>query len=261
MTGSLNPFKFQASELPPSLGPTDEARQYVKVRLAAAFRLLGALGLNMGVAGHLTVRDPVLQDHFWVNAFGQPYASMRPEDLTLVRHSGEVVQGRSINAAAFAIHAEIHRARPDVHCVVHGHPVYGTAWAALGRRLLPINQDVCAVSEDHVVFGEASGLVLELEEGRRIAEALSIRKAAILLNHGLLTVGQTVDEAVWWFILMERSCQIQLLAEAAGTAKVLPDEVAQGIAREIGTPAFGWFQCQPLIETHVAQLQSAGSAA
>ncbi|KTT27691.1 hypothetical protein NS331_01175 [Pseudacidovorax intermedius] len=255
MTGPANPFKFQASARPPVLGATEDARANAKVRLAAAFRLLGTLGLNTGVAGHLTVRDPVLPDHFWVNAFGRPYASMRPDDLTLVRHSGDVVHGRAINAAAFAIHAELHRARPDVHCVVHGHPVHGTAFAALGRRLLPINQDVCAVSEDHVVYGEPSGLVVELDEGRRIAEALATHKAAILLNHGLLTVGQTVDEAVWWFILMDRSCQIQLLAEAAGTPRVLPPDVARGIARQIGTAAFGWFQCQPLIGPYLAQLQ------
>jgi len=255
MTESVNPFKFQASRVPPPLGATEEARRYVKVRLAAAFRLLGALGLNTGVAGHLSVRDPMLSDHFWVNAFGLPYASMRPEDLTLVRHSGEVVQGGPINAAAFAIHAEIHRSRPDVHCVVHGHPPYGTAWAALGRCLLPINQDVCAVSEDHVLHGEGSGLVVGLDEGRRIAQSLGTHKLAILLNHGLLAVGQTVDEAVWWFVLTERSCQIQLLAEAAGVPKVLPADVARGIAEEIGTPVFGWFHCQPLIAPYVAQLQ------
>lgn len=255
MTESSNPFKFQASKTPPALGATQDARRHVKLRLAAAFRLLGAMGLNTGVAGHLSARDPVLADHFWVNAFGLPFASMQPEDLTLVCHAGEVVQGAPINAAAFAIHAEIHRARPDVHCVVHGHPPHGTAFAALGERLLPINQDVCALSEDHVVHDEATGLVVGLDEGQRIAQRLGTHKAAILLNHGLLTVGQTVDEAVWWFVLMERSCQIQLLAQAAGVPKVLPAAMARSIAREIGTPAFGWFQCQPLLAPYLEALR------
>ena len=254
MTQRTNPFKFQASQTPPALTADEASRAHVKRRLAAAFRLLAAQGLNTGVAGHLSARDPIWPDHFWVNAFGAPYATMQPEHLSLVHHAGSVVQGDPINAAAFAIHAEIHQARPDVHCVVHGHPVHGTAWSAIGRPLLPINQDACAITQDHVVYREQSGLVVMMNEGQRIAQSLSTHKAAILLNHGILTVGQTVDEAVWWFVLMERSCLIQLLAEAVGQPSVLSSETAHGIAREIGTPAFGWFQCQPLIAPHLAEL-------
>ncbi|MGA0525299.1 class II aldolase/adducin family protein, partial [Escherichia coli] len=69
--------------------------------------------------------------------------------------------------------------------------------------------------EDHALYDDFGGVVVELDEGQRIAQALGGNKAAILQNHGLLTVGKTVDEAAWWFITMERSCQVQLLAEAA----------------------------------------------
>ena len=68
------------------------------------------------------------------------------------------------------------------------------------------------------LFDDYTGVVLDIEEGKRIAHALGDNKAAILRNHGLLTVGHSVDEAAWWFITMERSCQAQLLAEAAGHA-------------------------------------------
>ena len=242
-----NPIPFRASAAPPVFEDRALHRQYVKRQLAAAFRLMAKLNLNMGVAGHVTARDPLLPDYFWVNPFGVPYCRMRPADLSLVRHDGVVIEGGAINAAAFAIHAEIHRVRADVACAAHGHPVYGTAWAALGRPLAPINQDVCAFFEDHVVFAEDMGLVVGMEEGRRIALALAGCKAAILRNHGLLTVGRTVDEALWWFVLMDRCCQVQLLAEAAGKPHVLPDAQARDIASQIGTPEFGWFQCQPLL--------------
>lgn len=252
----INPMQFGASSTPPLFNDVDAHRTHVKVHLAAGFRLFAKLGLNIGVAGHITARDPALPDHFWVNPFGVAYEAMRPQDLSLVRHDGTLVEGEPVNAAAFAIHSEIHRARPDVVCAAHGHPVHGTAWAALARPLDPIGQDVCAFFEDHVVFDEAMGLVLDLSEGARIASSLSDRKAAILRNHGLLTVGRTVDEALWWFVLMDRCCRMQLLAEAAGTPHHLPDEQARDIARQIGTPAFGWFQCQPLLKSILSGMKT-----
>ena len=99
----------------------------------------------------------------------------------------------------------------------------------------PITQDVCAFYDDHAVFDDYTGVVVDLEEGKRIAHALGDSKAAILRNHGLLTVGRSVDEAVWWFITMERSCQAQLLAEAAGTPVPIAPEMARLAAEQVGS--------------------------
>jgi ribulose-5-phosphate 4-epimerase/fuculose-1-phosphate aldolase len=244
---SDNPIEFRASRQPPTFDDAEDHRAHVKTRLAAGFRLLARFKLNLGVAGHISARDPIQPDHFWVNPFGVPFASMRPADLALVRHDGVIVHGDAVNGAAFAIHAEIHRARPEIMAAVHGHPLHGTAWAAQARLLPPISQDVCAFFEDHVVFEEPTGLVTDMAAGRRIATALGPHKAAILRNHGLLTAGHTVDEALWWFVLMDHCCHMQLLAESARAPHVLPDEQARAIAAQVGTPAFGWFQCQPLL--------------
>ena len=122
-----------------------------------------------------------------------------------------------MNTAAFAIHSQVHAARPDVVAAAHAHSLHGKAWSSLGRLLDPLTQDACAFYDDHALFDDYTGVVLDLEEGKRIAHALGGNKAVILRNHGLLTVGHTVDEAAWWFITMERTCQAQLLAEAAGT--------------------------------------------
>ena len=94
-----------------------------------------------------------------------------------------------------------------------------------------ITQDVCAFYNDHSVYADFGGVVLDLEEGDRIAAALGHRKAVILQNHGLLTVGQTVDEAAWWYITMERSCQVQLMAEAAAAGTREP---IKQIRKEVG---------------------------
>ncbi len=89
-------------------------------------------------------------------------------------------------------------------------------------------------------------MVLDVEEGKRIAHALEGNKAVILRNHGLLTVGHSVDEAVWWFITMERTCQAQLLAEAAGAPVLIDEENAELTSGQVGSHLAGWFSFQPL---------------
>ncbi len=234
--------------LPPKFDNVTEERAYLKKKLTGAFRVFGKFGFSEGVAGHITVRDPEHQDHFWVNPFGLSFNLIRPSDLLLVNHKGEVVEGKlPVNRAAFAIHSQIHAARPDVVAAAHAHSVYGKSFSALGKELAPITQDACAFYKDHALFDDYSGIVNELEEGKRIATALADNKAAILQNHGLITVGHSVDEAAWWFITMERSCQAQLLAMQTGAKLIeIDDETAMKTRAELGFPLAGYFQFQPM---------------
>ena len=241
-----NVFKIPAL---PKFATVEEERSHRKHRLAAAFRLFAKFGFDEGVAGHITARDPERTDHFWVNPFGVHFRQIRASDLILVNANGEVVEGnRLVNIAAFAIHSSIHHARPDVVAAAHSHSLHGKVWATLGRLLDPITQDACAFFEDHVIFEDFTGVVHQTSEGERIAKALGNHKAAILQNHGLLTVGETVDEAVWWFITMDRSCHAQLLAEAVGKPVLITRESALATRELVGTHQAGWFQFQPLWE-------------
>lgn len=239
---------------PPLFGSVEEARLHRQQRLAAAFRLFARYGFDEGVAGHITARDPERPDHFWVNPFGMYFGHIRVSDLLLVNHQGDVVKGdRPVNAAAFAIHSQIHQARPDVVAAAHAHSVYGKAWASLGRLLDPITQDACSFYEDHALFDDYTGVVLDTSEGKRIGEVMGDRKAAILRNHGLLTVGHSVDEAAWWFITLERSCQAQLAAEAAGQPILISHEVAQLTYSQVGSHFMGWFSFQSLYDKIVRE--------
>ncbi len=227
----------------------EDERRHRKQRLAAALRLFGHFGFDEGSAGHVTARDPERPDHFWVNPLGRSFKRMRVKDLLLVDHRGEVVEGDGpLNLAAFVIHSQIHAARPDVVAAAHAHSLHGKAWSTLHRPLDPLTQDACAFHGDHVVFDDYTGAVLELDEGERIARALGPHKAAILANHGLLTVGQSVEEAAWWFITMERSCHAQLIAEAAGTPVPIDADVAARTFEQTGGPATGRRQFQPLYD-------------
>jgi ribulose-5-phosphate 4-epimerase/fuculose-1-phosphate aldolase len=191
---------------PLSTGSAADERLHRKQCLAAGFRLFARMGFDEGVSGHITARDPQYPDRFWVNPFGQYFGHIRASDLILVDSAGHVVEGTGlVNQAAFAIHAAIHQARPDVVAAAHTHSIYGRAWSTLGRLLDSITQDACAFYDDHAVFEEYTGVVLDPAEGRNIAQTLGAGKAIILQNHGLLTVGQSVEAAIWWFIAMERS--------------------------------------------------------
>jgi ribulose-5-phosphate 4-epimerase/fuculose-1-phosphate aldolase len=225
-----------------------------KNKLAAALRLFGKFGFEEGVAGHITVRDPGKLDHFWVNPMGKSFKQMKVSDLLLVNHKGEIVEGEGfLNGAAFTIHAHIHMANPNVNAAAHSHSVYGKAFSALHKKLEPLTQDSCAFYEDHVLLEEFTGVVLENSEGEHIASLLADKKAAVLANHGLLTVGETVDAAVWWYITMERSCQAQLMAQAAGTTHPISHEVALQTRETVGSPMAGWFNFQPLYEVITAE--------
>ncbi|HVX18056.1 MAG TPA: class II aldolase/adducin family protein [Acidimicrobiales bacterium] len=236
----LNPFVERSPE---------EERVHRKQRLAAAFRIFGRLGFNEGVAGHITARDPEQLDHFWVNPFGMSFRHIRVRDLILVNHQGDIVEGNwPLNQAAFAIHSQVHAARPDVVAAAHSHSIYGKAFSSLHRPLRALTQDACIFYEDHGLYDGYGGVADDLEEGKRIAAAVGDTKAAVLANHGLITVGKTVDEALFWFVTMERTCEAELLAMAAGDPVEIDPAVAKDTHRKVGSSIAGWFGAQPLFD-------------
>jgi ribulose-5-phosphate 4-epimerase/fuculose-1-phosphate aldolase len=240
--------------VPPTFDNAADERQHRKERLAAAFRLFAKFGFEEGVAGHITARDPEFTDSFWVNPFAVSFSHIRASDLIRVNEQGEVVEGKyPVNAAAFAIHSQVHQARPDIVAAAHSHSQYGRALSTLGVELEPITQDVTVFYKDHAVFDDYTGVVLDVEEGKRIAHALADNKAAILRNHGLLTVGTSVDAAAWWFITMERSCHVQLLAMAAGPRVPIDPEQAQKTHDYVGSEFAGWLSFQPLYDKVVRE--------
>jgi ribulose-5-phosphate 4-epimerase/fuculose-1-phosphate aldolase len=172
----------------------------------------------------------------------------------MVDEKGAVVEGnRPVNESAFAIHSRVHAARPDVVAAAHAHSLYGKTWSSLGRLLDPLTQDACAFYEDHSLFADYTGVVYDMSEGDRIAQALGPRKAVIMQNHGNLTVGSTVDEAAWYYITMDRSCQSQLMAEAAGKPIPIAHEAAVVARKQVGNPRVSWFQYQPLYDLIVRE--------
>ncbi|WP_020500168.1 class II aldolase/adducin family protein [Sciscionella marina] len=237
------------STTPPEFTDPAEERRHRKERLAAALRLFGKFGFDEGVAGHITARDPEFTDHFWVNPFAVPFRLIKVSDLLLVDEEGNVVQGEYlVNRAAFVIHSAVHKARPDVVGAAHSHSIYGKAFSGTDQHLEPLSQDACVFYNDHAIFEDYTGLVNEVEEGKRLADTLGSAKAAVMRNHGLLTVGTSVESAAWWFITMERCAQAQLIAKAAGPTSPVSHENAKLTHEQSGHEYAGWIQFIPLFE-------------
>jgi ribulose-5-phosphate 4-epimerase/fuculose-1-phosphate aldolase len=114
--------------------------------------------------------------------------------------------------------------------------------------LRPLTQDSCIFFEDHGLYDGYGGVANDIDEGKRIAVAVGEHKAAILANHGLITVGHTVDETVFWFVTMERTCQAELLAMSAGDPVPIADATARDVHAQVGSHLAGWFSAQPLFD-------------
>lgn len=167
-----------------------------------------------------------------MNPFQKHFKLMKKSDLVLVTPEGYVHPTlgaqKPINAAGFYIHSSIHKARPEIEAIGHCHSTFGKAWSAFGRPVDITNQDSCIFYDNQAVYKSFGGVVLAAEEGANIAAALGPKaRCAILQNHGLLTIGSTVDEVAYSFSLLEKQCQIQLAIEAAeanGLKKVIIDD-------------------------------------
>lgn len=205
------------------------------------------------------MRDPILTDHFWLNPLSTHFSQIRVSDLILVDEEGFVVEGTEpINTAAFTIHSAIHKARPDVHAACHAHSVHGKAFSCFGRELDMITQDALRFYKSHGVYKHFGGVVVDAAEGARIGEALGAGKAVILQNHGLLTVGSSVDEAAFWFMSLDRTCQAQLLADAAAAGgglekKVIDPAECEHSAKSVGSGEKGWLAFQPYYDEILAR--------
>ena len=235
-----------------------EERQHRKERLVAACRAFALQGFDYGFAGHLTVRDPERTDLYWTNPMAVHFSQVKVSNLILVDHEGKVREGNyAVNRAGFVLHAAVHEAHPDIVAMCHAHTIYGTAFAALGKKLAPITQDAAAFYEDHVVIGEEAGQVaVEVNGGNRVANAFKGVKAAIHQNHGLLTASRhSIDSAAFWFIALERCCQQQLMIDATGIEpKLVPADRARYSREHVGSDYIGWLHFQPIYD-ELAQTQ------
>lgn len=230
-------------------------RLHRQQQVVQGYRIFGSYGWGDDGSGHISARDPMHTDSFWLLKYGVPFGKATLADLVLVGPDGSAhgddADGAPINPAAFCIHAPIHAARPDVVSVAHTHTGYGTPFAALVRPIRAVSQEACAFHDDQAVFDGEELDVLDLAIGARLAAALGRNRLLIMANHGLLTAAATVGQAVAFFVLAERSAEVEV--KVGAEARVVSGAAAAAVYRSVGTPSngdevFAWLCRTRLVE-------------
>jgi len=210
-----------------SMSP-EEGEAVLRRQLAAAYRLVDYFGWTELIYGHLTARVPGDKPHFLINPFGLNYDEVTASNLVKIDVDGNNV-GESqhpVNYAGFVIHSAIHMAHQARHRVVmHTHTRAGMAVAATREGLLPISMNATAF-HGNLAYHDYEGVSLETDERPRLVADLGDKTAMMLRNHGLLTTGRSVPEAFLQLYRLERACQTQIDAGAAGTIAVMGDNIA-----------------------------------
>ena len=198
--------------------PAGEAEAEIRRDLAAAFRVSHRLGLNNGIGTHFSLMLPGSEDHYLLNPRGMLFQEITASSLIVVDYDGKVVRGEGVvRPVAFHIHAPIHKARPDARCVLHLHPPHVTALSLLENGRLALAHHNNLIVNDRVAYDDAmTGPAGGLEEGFRLAEALGDKTVMVMANHGILSVGPTVADAFHELLVVEQSCQYQMMAMWTG---------------------------------------------
>jgi ribulose-5-phosphate 4-epimerase/fuculose-1-phosphate aldolase len=190
----------------------------LRVDLAACYRLVALFGWDDLVFTHVSARLPGEEDAFLINPYGMLFEEITASSLVKVDAHGEKLTASEypVNPAGFVIHSAIHAARPDVACVLHVHTNAGVAVAAQKGGLLPISQ-VATIALSSLAYHDYEGIALRDDEKPRLVRDLGASTSLILRNHGLLTVGATIGDAFLAMYLLQRACEVQIMAQAGGT--------------------------------------------
>ncbi|MED6290632.1 hypothetical protein CHARACLAT_015142 [Characodon lateralis] len=199
----------------------DKGEKLLRCKLAAFYRLADLFSWSELIYNHLTVRVNSDQERFLIVPFGLLYSEVTASSLVKINLQGEIVDRGStnlgVNQAGFTLHSAIYAARPDIKCVVHIHTAAGAAVSAMKCGLLPISPEALSLGE--VSYHDYHGILVDEEESVLIQKNLGPKsKVLILRNHGLVSVGETVEEAFYYIHNLVTACEIQVrtLASAGG---------------------------------------------
>lgn len=202
-----------------------------RVDLAACYRTVAQNGWDDLIFTHISARVPGPEHHFLINPYGMMFEEITASSLVKVDLNGVKVMDSDydINPAGFVIHSAVHEARDDALCVMHLHTAAGIAVSATKEGLLPISQQsLFALSS--LSYHDYEGVALNMDEKQRLVADLGTTNFMILRNHGLLTCADSIADAFLAMYLLQRSCEIQVKAQASGQELIMvPEQILAGI--------------------------------
>ena len=203
--------------------------------LLDGFAILHRYGLGARIAGHLTHRHPT-REAFWTHRFGLGFHEVGADDLMLADFGLNPLEGQGAINPTLHIHAEIYRARPDVHAIAHTHGVNVATLSATDAEFVPCSQMGGLFQDDILTVDEADLIVLDAAAGAAMAQALGPRAAVILRNHGCLVVGDGMPATVLRVLALEEACEVQLRAMATGRMQGMEATAARQVKSFVMRP-------------------------
>jgi ribulose-5-phosphate 4-epimerase/fuculose-1-phosphate aldolase len=222
-----------------ALTPERETREL----LAACYRMFARRGMDDLIYTHLSARLPEKDDRFLFIPFGMLFEEVTASNLLEVDLDGNSISepGTKVNPAGWVVHSTVYRAQPEAQCVMHLHTIAGTAVSAQAEGLLPVNQFGVTYA-GQIGYHDYDGPGLRPEEQKKFVAALGQKRMMFLRNHGTLTHGRSIAEAFTLMHYLERSCEIQVAAQAGGRLKLPAPEVIERTiktAQGVGDRSFG----------------------
>jgi L-fuculose-phosphate aldolase len=194
-------------------------------QVAWACRILAAHGYEDLTLGHVSARDSE-PDVMWIKRKGVSLAEVTPGDVLRASINGDIENASDMHLEA-VLHTEVYRARPDVLCVVHGHPLHATAFGAAHADLAFISHDAVLFKEGIAALDEVPELIVGRSQGAVVARALGERSVLLMRNHGVVVVGKDVPWAVLTALTLERAVQLQATAASLGELRPVADEAVE----------------------------------
>ncbi|WP_146101519.1 class II aldolase/adducin family protein [Rhodopila globiformis] len=208
-----------------------DAEWHARCELAALYRIVEHFGWTDLTNTHMSARVPGEPGHFLINNYGEMFDEITASSLIKMDMEGNVLsRGGNFNNAGFTIHSGVYKARPDANCVLHTHTRAGAGVSLLRRGLRPISQDSLHVIDD-VVY-HAYGVPATQEECEALGRTCANGSCVVLLNHGLLTLGETIHGAFMRLYMLERACELELIARQMDEPPVVIDDHVQRKAAE-----------------------------
>jgi ribulose-5-phosphate 4-epimerase/fuculose-1-phosphate aldolase len=231
-----------------------DAEWQTRCELAAVYHVMQHLGWTDLINTHMSARVPGEPDAFLINNYGEMFDEITASSLVKMDMEGNVLgdAGGKFNAAGFTIHSGVYKARSDANCVLHTHTRAGAGLSLLRHGLRPISQDALHVLDD-LVYHEY-GVPASKEECEELGRSCAHGSCVVLLNHGLLTLGETIPGAVMRIYMLERACEVELIARTLDEPPVhiAPDVVEKAAARmkkRRAAPDYGLPEWQGLVRT------------
>jgi ribulose-5-phosphate 4-epimerase/fuculose-1-phosphate aldolase len=208
-----------------------DAEWHTRCELAALYHVIEHLGWTDLINTHMSARVPGEPNHFLINNYGEMFDEITASSLVKMDIDGNVLSpGGKFNNAGFIIHSGVYKARPDANCVLHTHTRAGAGVSLLRNGLRPISQDHLQVLDD-VAYHEY-GVPATAEECEALGKTCQHGSCVVLMNHGLLTLGETIHGTMMRLYMLERACELELIARALDEPPVMVDEYVQKKAAE-----------------------------